>query len=1107
MMASDRPASESTPETPIPLPPIPVPPVAPESTTIKPSAFLHGLDIFQAAGVVLLAFLLASFAVRNPDFFQHIATGRLIAEGNYSFGTDPFCYTTEGQTWVNHAWVYDWLTFQLYVRFGGAAVVIFKAIVIAALAAVLLLTRKSSHSLWFAVVGVGLAMVAMAPRMVLQPMILSFFFFGLTLLAVTHLSRSTDRKRLPITIGVLFALWSNCDQWFFFGPLTLLLFLVGEWIPFRLGEGKTENRFDVKALATALGVGVLTCMINPHHVDVWQIPELFNTPAAELAASDNELPGLFQGVQSPSYFSLSGNSRQANPANGFALVFLFLFGLLGFAVNLTHLRWSHLLLFVTFGVLAMSRYRLVPFFTIATVVVSNWNFGAFVERLTSRPVSASLAGMIGFPRALARALSLLIGLGLLVAVRPGALNMIPREPLLARWLTWDVEVDGALAPAAETLQRWREENRIPSTARALVLDLNFASYLNWYAPSEKTFADYRLNLHEGHLGDFVLLRTWLRGKLEEKNLPLVSKLFEKYGITHLVIGSPERSPNFQQAASLLPAGDPLRPGWTLWNLQGKVWVLGWAEQKTISSADFDRLAFDPVKQVFAPEAARVDEPRDVVPFGVPGWIEAYWDIPLRIPPQIDESFSFWGYNQILRRQASIRFRYGAALAGILAGPAAPGMVPPGEAVANRDAVFASAWQSIRDARQAAAINADSPEAFLMLARAYDPKSTRILTLPEFAEPMIVANLQRVLLRAQPATASESARTDLFDAIRMLSELYRQNPQGPRIDLMVALSRSAEQYRELRMAFSPAEREEAMQAMNRPFGNANQPGPTPHEALERLKDQYELAIAGLEKDPLTRALVARVLGLSGEAYDLLSQIQFDSTEESEGILRAVVDLDAAEMGLATGNVEEAYKRIQEIETRFSDRLSDPNFLGSYQKVRVDMLSQIKGRVPVQVQFDPDLRVTLRQLKVRTCLILGKFSEAIQEDQTFLQQLEQNFMGKITPDFVERYRKAQRLQEMDVFSQFLFEPTWLHRFGKEIASRVRTAEAMNQVSNEGQILETSHILHVRLGLMNLEKGDNGEARFHFEQAIKPFGIAYVGRYSSLAAEYSRLLNAAK
>src|SRR5207245_2933561 len=72
----------------------------------------------------------------------------------------------------------------------------------------------------------ALAILAMSPRLLLQPACLSFFFLGLTL---WWLWRGQTAAETPVTFGrdvkrygpllLLFALWANLDSWFLLGPL------------------------------------------------------------------------------------------------------------------------------------------------------------------------------------------------------------------------------------------------------------------------------------------------------------------------------------------------------------------------------------------------------------------------------------------------------------------------------------------------------------------------------------------------------------------------------------------------------------------------------------------------------------------------------------------------------------------------------------------------------------------------------------------------------------------------------------------------------------------------------------------------------------------------
>src|SRR5262249_1543276 len=149
-------------------PPAPAPAVRPGE---RLAVALPRLDAVLVVVVLLLAFLLASFTVRNSDFWLHLATGRLLAQHQYTFGSDPFTYTSGPAYWVNHAWLYDlllYLTASLTggaeSALGGAVLVVLKALGVTALAAVMLSIRRPGQSVWPAAVCTGLALLAMSPR-------------------------------------------------------------------------------------------------------------------------------------------------------------------------------------------------------------------------------------------------------------------------------------------------------------------------------------------------------------------------------------------------------------------------------------------------------------------------------------------------------------------------------------------------------------------------------------------------------------------------------------------------------------------------------------------------------------------------------------------------------------------------------------------------------------------------------------------------------------------------------------------------------------------------------------------------------------------------------
>src|SRR5690349_20225504 len=74
---------------------------------IRTNRWGRWVDVALVSLALAFAFLSASFVARNSDLWLHLAIGRLIVNGQYSFGVDPFAYTTVGDYWANHAWLSD----------------------------------------------------------------------------------------------------------------------------------------------------------------------------------------------------------------------------------------------------------------------------------------------------------------------------------------------------------------------------------------------------------------------------------------------------------------------------------------------------------------------------------------------------------------------------------------------------------------------------------------------------------------------------------------------------------------------------------------------------------------------------------------------------------------------------------------------------------------------------------------------------------------------------------------------------------------------------------------------------------------------------------------
>jgi hypothetical protein len=161
-------------------------------------------DVGLAGLVLAFTFLAASFVARNSDLWLHLATGRLLARGEYVFGTDPFAYTTAGAYWANHAWLFDLVLFAGHHALGGAGLVAVKAVAVAALAGLLLRLAQpasSSGPFWVGGACVLLAVLTMSPRLLLQPACLSLLLLAVCLWLLLRGGRAL------LALPVLCALW------------------------------------------------------------------------------------------------------------------------------------------------------------------------------------------------------------------------------------------------------------------------------------------------------------------------------------------------------------------------------------------------------------------------------------------------------------------------------------------------------------------------------------------------------------------------------------------------------------------------------------------------------------------------------------------------------------------------------------------------------------------------------------------------------------------------------------------------------------------------------------------------------------------------------------
>jgi hypothetical protein len=493
-------------DTVIPLPPLP--PVEAKAPDTRWTAF----EMFLFTLLAVLVFFLGSFVAQNHDVWMTLATGRLLAEGEYLFGPDPFAFGSDpDQPWVNHAWLYAFKQYLLYEMAGGSVLVVAKALLGVLLFIVLLAHRPRDYSRFATLELSALALLVVSPRLLLAGTTVSFLLFGMTFYLLYRsgalgglADEDAPSPQALWWLPPLFALWVNLDIWFFLGPLTVLLCLLGN----ALGRFFAfPGRIDLTKLGLATVLSFAACLLNPFYVRAFTLPPEFaylmgnllpgslTEGGAALAAVlriDSTLPATLD------LFSPLSRGYWSEPTKGFNIAGLSYFILLlisaaSFVPALSQsgraegvqLSVGRLLVFAFPLVLSLWQARMIPFFAVAAAPVAVLNFADFARWWRTRPGVSQEPALS--PNLARFAVTVIVLVGLALAW-PGWLHG-PLGQESRRHVAWEVHADPSHRAAAEMLATLHAEGQAKR-----VFNTNFAlpSYIAWHAPGVRCYVDHRL---------------------------------------------------------------------------------------------------------------------------------------------------------------------------------------------------------------------------------------------------------------------------------------------------------------------------------------------------------------------------------------------------------------------------------------------------------------------------------------------------------------------------------------------------------------------------------------------------------------------------------------
>lgn len=1076
---------------------------APSDSTLSrlpSSGVVVGIDWFLSLAILAVAFLLASFSVRNSDFFMHLATGRLLSEGGYSFGKDPFSFVGEGRTWINHSWLFDWMLFRLYSVADGPGVVIAKAVAVAIAAGVLLLARRSGQSVFPSVVCVGLALTAMTPRLLLQPAIASILAIAILMALLIRMAKPAGSWRFPVCIAVLFAVWSNLDQWFFLGPVFLLLYIVGQVI--RPDEGENFG-----TLAKALLLGVLACMVNPHHYQVWMLPpELANSSMAKVFADDVEFSGMFRDAFAKGSLDFAG--ERDNPANLYCLLVLLALSLFALVSNYKRLSVGLAMVWAGAVALALIHLRAIPFLACVAAPIAAINLVEALKRLTEVPRSERTIRIFLAIRTVGRGLALFAALLVVALSYPGWLNLSTHPP--RRW-AWEVEPNPSMQRTAERLNEWKEAGLLPAEARLLNLQPDFAHYVAWYAPGIKSFFDYRLHFHRDEAAAYASVRKHLSPpsakptKEDRFDFPGFLRL---HGITYAVTSHPFRRWNEAVLGALLAEDrDPTRGAeWVIWHIEGRAVVLGWTRQGTIPRGSFDRLRFEPLRAAYL-EAKPMAETKIVIPLPPQTVWDRYVTSPAVSPPEGEEALLLLRYRlALVGKAAAYQREYWGAM-NIFAQhcsmpvlnfwtqlPFQPRSIIP---TILSPEVNAVALLSVRAARRAIASSPDHPDGYYYLSLVY-PTFVLYEFSQDIEQMVTTASLARCRARISEDPSQKRAIPYVRDLLGRLRKAHMEATPR-RLDLLLDSTRSEAKYlqaetEDLESDLARLEGDERKQKQEEADKNYRDLKRLDKESEEldtivrKNMENYVNEAASLSS-PLERAAVARRYGLVRAAIaELIKsheslQKQLESDGDRKKLLQTdlgmhlAVHAELVELMIYDGRVEEAARILDTMDDPESMKAMESDSLReAYLSIRRKVIALQSSRFRNPNVFDANPALHYRGLRQAIALIVGDFDRAAEVQAQQLLSARKELEAYRTTHFPKGLPDTTNMpSQIDLLLDFWYKPTLavLTYYRREYYRKVDELLALSSAFAEQQ---------VRIGMTYLEQGDVSRAAHHFRQSLE-------------------------
>ena len=226
--------------------------------------------VFQVY-VFVNAFLFASRAMNDADFWFYLKTGEYILQTGSIPRTELWSFTFPGNPYIAHGWLAGVIFYVLY-SWVGAKFLIFLFALLTAIAFWITYKRTNSHPF----IGGAATLVAVwasLPNIGVRPRVFSILLTSIYLLLLDRFARGAKDRWIWVLLPLM-TFWVNVHGGFFIGLMLIGLTAVGLLLDYWAGvlEDPETLRSRLRMLAIIFVGCVLAGLLNPYGIKPYTAP-------------------------------------------------------------------------------------------------------------------------------------------------------------------------------------------------------------------------------------------------------------------------------------------------------------------------------------------------------------------------------------------------------------------------------------------------------------------------------------------------------------------------------------------------------------------------------------------------------------------------------------------------------------------------------------------------------------------------------------------------------------------------------------------------------------------------------------------------------------------